>query len=126
MSEVSPSAPVKRRRPSRWFKVTVITVLVLANLAAGVALWGVYTGRDFLARADTDRDVTGVLDGATGDSLTFLIVGSDSRDGLSDLKNFGSFTGARGDVPADLAVGHRKVHPRRDAADRLARSVDRE
>lgn len=98
MSEVSPLPPVERRRPSRWFKITVITVLVLANVAAGLALWAVYTGRDFLARADTDSEVTGALDSATGDSLTFLIVGSDSRDGLDDLTNFGSFGGARGDV----------------------------
>lgn len=83
---------------SRWFKVTAITVLVLANVVAGVALWAVYTGRNFLASADTDRDVTEVLDAATGNSLTFLIVGSDSREGLDDLTNFGSFGGARGDV----------------------------
>lgn len=98
MSEVSPQPQVKRRRPSRWFKVSVISILVLANLAAGFALWAVRTGQDFLARADTDDEVTGALDSATGDSLTFLIVGSDSREGLDDLTNFGSFGGARGDV----------------------------
>ncbi len=98
MSEVSPQPQVKRRRPSRWFKVSVISILVLANVAAGFAVWAIRTGQDFLARAETDDDVTGVLDSASGDSLTFLIVGSDSRDGLDDLTNFGSFSGARGDV----------------------------
>ncbi|HEX6946810.1 MAG TPA: LCP family protein [Acidimicrobiia bacterium] len=76
----------------------MITLLVILNVIAGLALWFVYTGRDFLARADTDDEVTGVLDGASGDSLTFLIVGSDSREGLEDLENFGNFSGARGDV----------------------------
>lgn len=98
MSEVSPQPQVKRRRPSRWFKVSIITILVLANVAAGIALWTVKTGQDFLARADTDDAVTGVLDSASGDSLTFLVLGSDSREGLDDLTNFGSFGGARGDV----------------------------
>lgn len=76
----------------------MITVLVLANVAAGFALWAVRTGQDFLARAETDDEVTGALDSASGDSLTFLIVGSDSREGLDDLTNFGDFSGARGDV----------------------------
>lgn len=98
MSETSPSTPVKRRGPARWFKVTVIAVLVLANVVAGLALWGVYTGRNFLASADTDSDVTGALDPVKNGALTFLIVGSDSREGLDDLTNFGSFGGARGDV----------------------------
>ncbi len=98
MSEVSPQPQVKRRRPSRWFKVSVISILVLANVAAGFALWGIKTGQDFLARAETDNEVTSALDTASGDSLTFLIVGSDSREGLDDLTNFGDFSGARGDV----------------------------
>src|SRR5690606_14121835 len=72
--------------------------LVLANVVAGVALYFVYTGRNFLASADTEDEVTGVLGSASGGALTFLIVGSDTREGLDDLKNFGSFGGARGDV----------------------------
>jgi LCP family protein required for cell wall assembly len=98
MSQDSPRTPVKRRGPARWFKVTVITALVLANLAAGFMLWAVYTGRDVLNRADTDREVSGSLDEITGDTMTFLIVGSDSRAGLDDLTNFGQVSGARGDV----------------------------
>jgi len=97
MSHVSPPSP-KRRRPSRWFKVTVITVLVLANLVALGALWAIRTGEGVLASADTDHEVSGVLDKATGNDLTFLVVGSDSREGLDDLNNFGAFGGARGDV----------------------------
>ncbi len=97
MSQASPSAPA-RRRPSRWFKVTVITVLVLANLVILAILWAVRTGQDFLSSADTDEEVTEVLDRPTGKDLTFLLVGSDSREGLDDLTFFGSFGGARGDV----------------------------
>ncbi len=39
-----------------------------------------------------------MLDEAQGGTLTFLLVGSDSREGLDDLTNFGAVGGARGDV----------------------------
>ncbi len=97
MSQDSSPTP-QRRRPSRWLKVTVITALVLANLVAFGIYWAVRTGQDFLSSADTDSEVTDVLDRATGKDLTFLVVGSDSRAGLDDLTNFGAFGGARGDV----------------------------
>lgn len=79
-------------------KITVISLLVVANVAVLGFLWIVRTGSDVLATADTNAEVTGVLDAASGDDLTFLIVGSDSREGLNDLTNFGSAGGARGDV----------------------------
>jgi LCP family protein required for cell wall assembly len=80
------------------FKVAVIVFLVVANLAALGAFWVIRTGEGLLASADTDDEVTDVLDTASGGDLTFLIVGSDSREGLDDLTNFGAFGGARGDV----------------------------
>lgn len=73
-------------------------LLVGANLLAGAALWAVNTGRSFLGQAQADRDVTGVLDHPSGRDLTFVLVGSDSRDGLDDLTHFGNFGGARADV----------------------------
>lgn len=94
----APSSTPTRRRPPRWLKVTVITALVLANLVALGVFWAVRTGQNFLASADTDTEVTDVLDQPTGKDLTFLVVGSDSRAGLDDLTFFGSFGGARGDV----------------------------
>ncbi|MCI0679308.1 MAG: LCP family protein [Actinobacteria bacterium] len=97
MSEAPLPTP-NRRGPSRWFKVTVITVLALANLAALGALWAIRTGQSVLAGADTDSEVADVLDTASGGDLTFLILGSDTREGLDDLENFGAFGGARGDV----------------------------
>ncbi len=81
----------------RWFKVTAITFLVLANIAAAGILWFVNVGQGALAEADTDDDVSDVLDSSTGD-LTFLVIGSDTREGLEDLKNFGTAGGERGDV----------------------------
>lgn len=70
----------------------------MANLVALGALWALKTGQDILATADTDPEVAAVLDTATGDDLTFLIVGSDTREGLDDLTNFGTAGGARADV----------------------------
>ncbi len=80
-------------------------MLVLANLTALAVLWAVRTGQDFLAVAATDRDVTEVLDERSGNELTFLLVGSDTRDGLDDLENFGNFGGARADVIMLVRVG---------------------
>lgn len=82
----------------RWLKITIITVLVLGNLAVLAVLWAIRTGSDALATADTDNEVSDVLDAASGDTLTFLLVGSDTRQGLDDLTNFGAVGGARGDV----------------------------
>lgn len=73
-------------------------LLIGANLVAGAALWAVNTGRSFLGQATSDRQVSEVLDQPSGRDLTFLLVGSDSREGLDDLTHFGSFGGSRADV----------------------------
>lgn len=82
----------------KWLKITTISFLVVANLAILAVIWAIRTGSDVLATADTNNEVSGVLDAVTGDGLTFLMVGSDSRAGLDDLTNFGAVGGARGDV----------------------------
>lgn len=82
----------------KWLKITVLSVLVIANLTVLAVLWAIRTGSDALATADTNSEVSDVLDVASGDTLTFLLVGSDSREGLDDLTNFGAVGGARGDV----------------------------
>jgi LCP family protein required for cell wall assembly len=86
-------------------------LLVVANLAALGLLWAVNTGQNLLSGADTDEEVVDALTQPTGDALTFLVVGSDSREGLEDLEHFGDFAGSRGDVvmlvrldPADGAA----------------------
>ena len=97
MSKSTQTSSSRRGLP-KWLKVTILFLLVVANLAAFGILWAVRTGEGVLATADTDSAVSDVLDLATGDDLTFLIVGSDSRAGLDDLNNFGAFGGQRADV----------------------------
>lgn len=94
---MTPPEQPRRAGLPRWLKIFIITFLVLANLAVLGFYWIVRVGENALAEAETDEDVTGVLDISTGD-LTFLVVGSDTREGLDDLTNFGASGGQRGDV----------------------------
>ncbi len=94
----SPSTPVPRRGLPRWLKVTILTLLVVANLVALGLFWALNTGQNILSGAATDEEVVAALTAPTGDALTFLVVGSDSREGLEDLEHFGDFAGSRGDV----------------------------
>ena len=89
--------PTKRGVP-RWLKVTTITLLVFANLAVLGVLWIVNVGQNALAEAETDSEVSDVLDTSSSGDLTFLVIGSDTREGLDSLDNFGSSGGERGDV----------------------------
>jgi len=75
-----------------------VIVLVLANVAVGALIWAIQTGSSLLSGAETNDEVVAALDPASGDHLTFLVVGSDSREGLDDLTHFGPAGGARGDV----------------------------
>ncbi len=97
MSSPSPTVAPRRGLP-RWLKVTIITVLVLANLVALGMFWALRTGQDVLAKATKDEEVVDELVEPSGEGLVFLLVGSDSREGLDDLTNFGSAGGRRGDV----------------------------
>jgi LCP family protein required for cell wall assembly len=98
MSSSSPRHLAPRRGLPKSIKVTIIALLVVANLGALAVLWAVNTGQDVLALARTDDEVVSELREPSGDSLTFLVVGSDSREGLDDLSNFGRAGGERGDV----------------------------
>lgn len=93
----TPPRPSRSRVP-KWLKVTIITVLVLANVAVIGFIWVVQTGNTLFADARTDDEVTDVLDVTNNGTRTILVVGSDSRAGLGDLDGFGDFSGARGDV----------------------------
>lgn len=95
---VSPSTAQPRSGLPRWLKTSIIVLLVLANLAVLAFIWVVQTGNSLFADARTDEEVSAALDPANGGPRIFLVVGSDSRAGLDDLENFGSFPGARGDV----------------------------
>jgi len=98
MPSSSPRHLAPRRGLPKSLRITIIAALVLANLGALGVLWAVNTGQDVLALARTDDDVVSELREATGDTLTFLVVGSDSREGLDDLSFFGTAGGERGDV----------------------------
>ncbi len=92
------SDPPARSGLPKWLKVTIIALLVVANLGLLAVIWAVRTGSNLLTGADTDDDVVQVLDPANNGELVFLLVGSDTREGLDDLTNFGSAGGARSDV----------------------------
>ena len=92
-----PEIPSTRRGLPRWAKTTIISFLVLANLVVAGLIYVVATGQNLLAGASTNDEVSTVLTDPSGDSLTFLVVGSDPREGLEDLTNFGAFGGERGD-----------------------------
>ena len=93
----TPSTPRRSRLP-KWAKVVIISLLVLANIAVLGVIWVVQTGNSLFEDARTDDAVAGALDPTTNGVRTVLVVGSDSREGLEDLQNFGSFSGARSDV----------------------------
>lgn len=93
----SSDSPARTGLP-KWLKVTIITLLVVANLGLLGFIWAIQTGNTLLGGANTDDEVVEFLDPASGEELIFLVVGSDSREGLDDLSNFGRAGGARGDV----------------------------
>jgi LCP family protein required for cell wall assembly len=89
-------------RAIRNLKRSVIAVLVLANVVALVVYWQLRTIESQLdSSVVTNVDVVAQLDPAPDDAseaLTFLLIGSDSREGLDDLTNFGNVGGQRADV----------------------------
>lgn len=98
MPSSSPRHLAPRRGLPKWLKVTFVSLLVVAGLGALAVTWALNTGEDVLAMAATDDDVVHELTEPTGDTLTFLVVGSDSREGIDDLTFFGPAGGERGDV----------------------------
>jgi LCP family protein required for cell wall assembly len=76
----------------------MVAMLVVAVLGALGVIWALNTGSNVLALAQPDHEVTAELSEPTGRDLTFLVVGSDSREGIEDLTFFGPAGGERGDV----------------------------
>jgi LCP family protein required for cell wall assembly len=100
-------------RTSKWLRRTLIGVLVLANiLVFGSYFFVQHVTGTFEANLNRDSDVAPALTPTTqrptdtsgpGETIprsavTFLVIGSDSREGLDDLQNFGDFPGQRADV----------------------------
>ncbi|HEX2152690.1 MAG TPA: LCP family protein [Acidimicrobiia bacterium] len=97
----SPPRSRSRRGLPRWLKVTVLSLLIVANLAAAGVWWTLRsTEQAFRTNADLLEDVVPELASrptASSEPLYFLVIGSDSREGV-DVSDFGDFAGARGDV----------------------------
>ncbi|MDH5422228.1 MAG: LCP family protein, partial [Acidimicrobiia bacterium] len=93
----------KRTDTWTWIKRSVVTALVLANLMVGYALWQLNQVSDQLASFTTVPQLDDVLTVAPedpADPVTFLMLGSDSRENLPDdwVGDFGAFQGQRADV----------------------------
>jgi LCP family protein required for cell wall assembly len=74
-------------------------MVVIVFLGALGVIWALNTGKEVLDLAEPDHEVVAELTESTGGGdLTFLVVGSDSREGLDDLRFFGRAKGERGDV----------------------------
>lgn len=92
------------RQKRRWTKRVLIGLLVLANLSVFFVYWQLRTIENAVVEsADTipDADFDQILADTPTDSaepVTFLVIGSDSREGLDDLSNFGPAGGERADV----------------------------
>lgn len=97
----TPSAGGGHRR-GRWWKRLIIGTLVLANVAAFGVYWTLQSAQAaFRDNASSLPDVVPELTERSEDSMepiVFLVIGSDSREGLESLQNFGESDGARGDV----------------------------
>lgn len=103
----SPRSP----QPRRWIKRVLIALLVLANISVFFVYWQLRTienavveSADTIPEADFDQVL--VDSGDSAEPVTFLIIGSDSREGLDDLSNFGPAGGERADVIILL-----QIHP---------------
>jgi polyisoprenyl-teichoic acid--peptidoglycan teichoic acid transferase len=100
------------RQPKRWTKRVLIALLVLANVAVFFVYWQLRTienavveSADTIPEADFDEALADLSEDSA-EPVTFLIIGSDSREGLDDLTNFGPAGGQRADVIILL-----QVHP---------------
>jgi LCP family protein required for cell wall assembly len=88
-------------------------MLLLVVLAGAGVIWAINTGSEVLALAEPDHEVIAELSDPVGRDLTFLVVGSDSREGIEDLTFFGPAGGKRGDVimlvRLDAASGEARI-----------------
>lgn len=102
MSSDSPTPNPSSPRRRRWLKRAVIGFLVIANLAVGLVYLQIRNVENVIqTSASTIPDVVSDLTPTTpeqNDPVTFLVIGSDSREGLDDLQFFGRFEGQRADV----------------------------
>jgi LCP family protein required for cell wall assembly len=102
-----------RRGLPGWLKAALVGMLLIVVLGAVGVMWALNTGSEVLAMAEPDHEVTAELTEPVGRDLTFLVVGSDSREGIEDLTFFGPAGGERGDVimlvRLDAASGEARI-----------------
>lgn len=98
---LSPTHDRPRRGLPRWLQVTLVTVLAVACLTVAGVWWVVRSAEEaFRVNAVALEGVVGELaqtSGGDDEPLYFLVIGSDSREGV-DTSQFGDFGGARSDV----------------------------
>ena len=103
--ETTEEAP---RPPRRWLKRVFLLLLVILNVAALLVFLQL---RDTEAQFDENVQVAdGVVPMLTptvpdrSDPVNFLLIGSDSREGLDSLQHFGEAGGERADVIIVLSI----------------------
>ncbi len=98
----APTRSQTRSRVPRWLKRTIIGLLVAANLGVFLVYFQLRAIEDAVDESvRTVPDVGERLsprDVASADPVTFLLVGSDSRESLDSTEGFGDFEGQRSDV----------------------------
>lgn len=106
MTDLTPPQPPEPPRPDParrpWARRALIGFLVVANLGVFGGLAAVWFAANRVSGAiptvEGDLDLAPAPVGAS-DPITFLLVGSDSRDGVpDDFTNMGDFSGQRADV----------------------------
>ncbi|HJR91274.1 MAG TPA: LCP family protein [Acidimicrobiia bacterium] len=94
-----PSPPSAPRRLPRWLKISALAALVVVVVVVGGVWWAVKSAESaFRQSATVNADVVDELEVVLPDEpVYFLILGSDSREGV-DVEEFGDSAGARSDV----------------------------
>ena len=106
--ETTEEAPRPEKPGRRWPKRVLVVVLLLLNVAAlFIYLQLRNTESQFDANVQVADGVVPVLTPTVPDRsnpVNFLLIGSDSREGLASLENFGAAGGERADVIIILSI----------------------
>lgn len=98
------TAPVPAPRPRlSTAKKILLAVLIVAVLAVFSAIGFIYFIDSKIEKIPDEELPSLAQEAESGGIRNILIVGSDSREGLDDLTNFGDFSGSRTDV---IMVAH--------------------
>ncbi len=105
MTDLTPPQPPEPPRPDPprrpWVRRSIIGFLIVANLGIFGGLAAVWLAADKVAGAipNIEGDLELAAPPGVSEPVTFLLVGSDSREGVpEEFTNMGSFSGQRADV----------------------------